>query len=370
MTDLRNIELSKLILDYKNPRLSEFGISQATKEQRALTILWDEMAVNELMYSIVSNGYWDYEPVIAIEENNRFIVIEGNRRLAAVKLIHNASLIERKIPNHILDQISDTLLDATRTLPVIIVENRKDAWKYIGFKHVNGPAKWGSFAKAKYIAEIHNEYGVAIEVIAYQIGDTNKTAQKLYQGLMVLEQADKSGVYKLEDVNANRIFFSHLYTGIQREGIRKFLDIKEASEESKNPVPEDNLKNLGELLQWMFGSKLNDTQSIIKSQNPDLKYLDEVLQNKEALYALRAGEPLIYCHELSRASDVIFEENLLSAKRSLQKARAHLSTGYKGEESLVKVAGSVADLADDLYREMETLYKARKESGRGTRITE
>jgi DNA-binding transcriptional MerR regulator len=370
MTDLRQIEISKLTLDYKNPRLSEFGLDSKSREEIALTILWDEMAVNELMYSIVSNGYWEYEPVIAIENEGGFIVIEGNRRLAAVKLIHNPALIDRKIPSHIIEKVTANLLDKTNTLPVIVVGERKDAWKYIGFKHVNGPAKWGSYAKAKYIAEIHNDYGVPIEDIAYQVGDTNKTAQKLYQGLMILEQANNTGVYKYEDIQANRIYFSHLYTGIQREGIKKFLDLKEATEESKSPVPEENLKNLGELLEWLYGNKKNETQPIIKSQNPDLKYLDEVLQSKEATYALRAGEPLAYCHELSRSSDAIFEENLLAAKRSLQKARAHLSTGYKGEESLVKVAGSVADLADDLYREMETLYKARKESGRGSRMTE
>jgi len=370
MIDSSKIEISQLRLDYKNPRLSEFGLKPNDSEERAYTILWDEMAVDELMYSIVSNGYWEYEPVIAIQNNEDYIVIEGNRRLAAVKLLHNPSLIDRKIPSHILEKVTPGLLAETNSIPVIVVKERKDVWKYIGFKHVNGPAKWGSYAKARYIAEIHNNYNIPLDVIAYQIGDTNKTAQKLYQGLMILDQANKSGVYTFEDIQSNRIYFSHLYTGIQREGIRNFLNLKEATEESKTPVPEENLKNLGELLEWLFGSKRNDTQPIIKSQNPDLKYLDEVLQSKEGTFALRAGEPLTYCHELSRSSDAIFEENLLTAKRSLQKSRAHLSTGYKGEESLIKVAGSVAALADDLYREMETLFKARKDSARDSRMTE
>ena len=368
MTEIKNIELSKIDLDPKNPRLSEFGITEKSRDEEILKILWNEMAVNELMYSIVSNGFWDYEPLIIMPENDRFIAIEGNRRLAAVKLIHSQGKI--RVPNHILDKISPELLKETKTLPAIIVESREAAWRYIGFKHVNGPAKWGSFAKAKYIAEIHNSYGIPINDIAYQIGDTNKTAQRLYQGLMVLEQASNAKVYEYDDIQANRIYFSHLYTGLQREGIQEYLQIKDAEEESSNPVPKNKYRELGQLLEWLYGSKRNGTQPIIKSQNPDLKYLDEVLQSKEATFALGSGESLSYAYELSRASDALFEENLLTAKRSLQKARAYLTTGYRGEENTLRVAGSVAELADDLYEEMEKVNQEQKKKTRKERLTE
>lgn len=368
MSSIERESLKKLKLDKKNPRLSEFGITEKSNEQEILEILWNEMAVNELMYSIVSNGFWDYEPLIVINEGDNVIAIEGNRRLAAVKLICDPGLI--KIPNHITQKITTELREQIATLPVIRVDTREEAWRYVGFKHVNGPAKWGSFAKAKYIAEIHNDYNIPIDEIAYQIGDTNNTAQKLYQGLMVLEQAVKSKVYRYDDIQASRIYFSHLYTGLQREGIREFLKIKDAEDESEAPVPEENLKELGKLLEWLYGSKRNDSQPLIKSQNPDLKYLDEALKSKEAIVALDAGESLTYAYELSRASDALFEENLLTAKRSLQKARAYLTTGYKGEENILRVAGSVAELADDLYDEMDKVNKELKSNTKKDRLTE
>lgn len=368
MSDLQNIDVKKLKFDHENPRLSEFGITKKSSEDDILQILWDEMAVNELMYSIVSNGFWDYEPLIVMKDGKDFITIEGNRRLAAVKLIHHQGTI--KIPTHIVEKISKTLLTQTQTLPAIVVKKREDSWRFVGFKHVNGPAKWGSYAKAKYIAEIHNNYGIQLEDIAYQIGDTNNTAQKLYQGLMVLDQAEKSKVYKHEDIQANRIYFSHLYTGLQREGIRQFLQIKDAEEESPTPVPKARQKELGQLLEWLFGSKKNNTQPLVKSQNPDLKYLDEALQSKEATAALYAGEPLSYAHELSRATDALFEESILTAKKSLQKARAYLTTGFKGEESLLRVAGSVAELADALYDEMEKVSKEANGKKKKNRLTD
>lgn len=372
MANVQKIEIDKLILDKENPRLAEFGISAKSSDNEILEILWEEMAIDELMYSIVSNTFWDYEPLIVLKSDKKFIVVEGNRRLAAVKLIQGEYEGDKiNIPEHIQEKIDDKLLTQTITLPCIVISSREEAWRFIGFKHVNGPAKWGSFAKAKYIAEVHNNFHVDIETIAYQIGDTNKTAIKLYQGLMVLEQAKRAKVYDYEvDKQNKRLFFSHLYTGLQREGIRDFLKISDAAEMQGAPVPKAKLEDLGQLLEWLFGSRKNDTQPLIRSQNPDLKYLDQVLQERQAIAALKAGESLEYAFELSRPSGSLFEESLLSAKRNIQKARAHLTTGYNGEEDLLKVAGSTAELADDLYNEMFRVNEVKAVRPKKKRITE
>jgi hypothetical protein len=57
----------------------------------------------------------------------------------------------------------------------IVRTTREDLWQYLGFKHVNGPAKWSSYAKAQYIADVRQNFGVALESIATQIGDRNRT---------------------------------------------------------------------------------------------------------------------------------------------------------------------------------------------------
>ena len=55
---------------------------------------------------------------------------------------------------------------------------------------------------------------------------------------------------------------------------------------------------------------------------------------------------------------------MLAAKRNLEKARALLSTAYDGSEELLRVAGTVANLADDLYEEMER----KRNPGRKKRV--
>ena len=371
MDNIENINVSQIQLDYENPRISEFSVDSSTDETKLLTILYDEMAVNEILLSIVSNGFWQYEPLILLDnKDGNYTVIEGNRRIAAIKLLHT-DVDTITLPKVVRDRITKDLLQETETVPAIVVQSRQDAWKFIGFKHVNGPAKWGSYAKAKYIAEVHNEFNVPLNDIAFQIGDTNKTAQKLYQGLMVLEQARTEKVYDYKnEIQADRLYFSHLYTGLQREGIRNFLDITAAEEEADKPVPADNLTNLRELLEWLYGRKSEDIQPIIKSQNPDLKYLDGVLKNREALAAIRGGENLEYSYEISRATDAVFEENLLAAKRNLQKTKAYITNGYDGDEQLLRVAGSVANLADAVYEEMDKIMRDRIGKIRKERLAE
>lgn len=372
LQDVRTIKFSDLELDPENPRISEFGITKSSSQQEILQVLWDEMAVNELIHSIVENGFWQYEPLIIIKnpDNDKFTVIEGNRRLAAVMLIHDQDQIDCILSENITDKITSELKNDLKELPVLEVQSREQSWKFVGFKHVNGPAKWGSYAKAKYIAEIHNVYDVPLPTIANQIGDTHNTVQKLYQGLMVLEQAENEKVFSRNNIQANRLFFSHLYTGLQRSGIQQFLNLKDASQEAPNPVPKENLKHLGELLTWLYGDTSNEQDPVIRSQNPDLKYLDEVLVHEEALSALRAGETLSFAHELSRPDEALLSEYLNAAKRNLQKASSYLATGYDGGESLLKTAGSIANIADMIYDKMDKQYKEANDKGNKKRMAE
>jgi len=360
--DSVNIELGKLHLDRENPRIKEFGINRDTSEKRIIETLWDSMDLKELLMSITSKGYWQYEPVIVIEHPKlpgEYIVLEGNRRLAAVKLIDNISLIERTIPASVVEKIQSEDFEKISEIPAIVVANREESWHYIGFKHVNGPQKWNSYAKAKYIAEVHNQYGVPIETISENIGDTNRNAQKLYQGLMILDQAERETSFSIDDVNANRIYFSHLYTGIHRKGIRDYLDLSDVELESPNPVKEEKLKDLEEFLVWMFGSKKENKPPVIRSQNPDLKNLETVLGNKEATYALRSGSDILACVEIAEGDSRVFEENLWAAKRSIHKAFSNIPTGYlEKEDGLFKVALDIERLATRTVQEMIQVHES------------
>jgi hypothetical protein len=355
--NIEKVNPRNLFFDYKNPRISEFKVDKSTPENEIIRILWSSMGVEEIVLSIKASGFFEHEPLIGTIEDGEKIIIEGNRRLAAIKVILNPQILNGINYNANIFSIDPIIIDELRTIPVIFVKNRKDAWKYIGFKHINGPAKWGSYAKAQYISEIKNQYDVPLTQIAEQLGDTHKTVQKLYQGLQVIEQGENQKIFDRADIQDNRLYFSHLYTALTYEGIKTFLGIQDSVEDKVNPVPKEKLENLELFLHWLYGSRSKKIEKIIVSQNPDLRRLESAIQSKEGIYALKDGLPLIVAYEISQPKDKAFEQSLLEAKRALQKAQSLQTEGYDGNEEMLKLSGTIANISEDLYKSMEVKYQ-------------
>ena len=344
------LEADGLHFDHANPRLAEYGIEEDLPEDEILKILWEAMDVQELVQSISASGFFEHEALIVAKEQGLNIVIEGNRRLAAVKVLRSPELVAKM--GWSVPKISATQRKGLDKLPAL-VETRENSWRYLGFKHVNGPAKWGSYAKAVYIADVHRKYGFSLEDIAHQIGDRHRTVQRLFRGLMVLEQAERAKVFNRDDRFNRHLSFSHLYTGLDYDGISSFLGISSKEDESDTPIPKKNIKELGELCGWLYGSRTEKREPVVRSQNPDLRQLNAVVASREAVAALRAGTPLDKAFEISLPPKAVFEAALLAAKRELTTARGHLTAGYDNSEALLRIAGTIAEMADDIYAELE-----------------
>ena len=357
------VAVMDLTFDLKNPRLPEFGLTKESTEAEVIKVLWDAMDVRELVLSIAASGFFQHEPLIVAHEDGKKVVIEGNRRLAAVRVLIDPGLSESL--NGDAPSIARRAKEALMELPALFA-TREEAWRHLGFKHVNGPAKWGSYAKARYIAEVHRAYGIELTDIAKQIGDTHRTVQRLFRGLMVIEQAERMKVFSRDDRWRNHFSFSHLYTGLNYAGISEFIGLQPEVGERENPVPPEKQQQLDELFLWMYGSKKRVQPPVIETQNPHLRQFDAVVRDRQALAALRDSNDLAMAFEISRPSSTVFEESLLASKRDLQRAKGMVSTGYDGSNELLRIAGTVAELADDLYDEMSR----KRTKDRKQRITE
>lgn len=295
----RDIELEHLHLDVTNPR---FGLFSAESEAEALAVLVDTANIKELWASIASRGFERFEPIIAIEEDGNpgeFIVIEGNRRLAACKTLAQPDILgprKNKVPT-----ITTVVRQSIEKLPVIVVGNRQDAEAYIGFKHVNGPSTWNSLAKARFgvqMLEKPNDGHSAKErmfELTQKLGDSRGMLLRIFVAFKIYEQALQEGIVESQRIDAQKLEFSHLYTMLNNPPSRKFLGlpVTALSEESvvDNPIPETHLDNLRELFNWLFGD-----QSVIKSQGSDRPRLQKVIASDEGLEALRSSSDLDYAY--------------------------------------------------------------------------
>ena len=355
------IATDRLLLDKDNPRLA--SLTNSSDQFDLLKTLWTEMAVEELVFSIAKNGFFPEEPLFLIPananddpENDKtlFIVIEGNRRLAAVRILLDDTLRTRlraaNLP--IIDAEAKARL---RTLPASIYPNRRGMWAYLSFRHINSPKQWDSFAKAKYIAQVHREIGIPIRDIAEHIGDRHDTVERIYRGYKVLEQAENQTDFTIEDQMRNRFYFSHLYTAIASPEFQEFLGLDPDRFPDVDPVPKENINKLSELMGWIYGSRTKRTEPLVRKQAPDLGNLGRVISNQLSLEALRSGYSLEQAVNVSKGDESLFSDAIFGTLRELKTASATVSTGYSGDDDLYKIMEDIDEIRKSVFREMKRI---------------
>ena len=331
-----------------NPRFVDFN---GRDETAIIKFLYNEADLDELVQSISASGFIRYEPLLVLKEQSHYIVLEGNRRLGAVKLLRSVSL--QKSLGISLPPLDADKQDSTNQLCVLVMQSREDARAFIGFKHINGPHKWDSLAKAKYAAEWFNDGG-DIQNIARTLGDTHNTVRRLVFGWLVLKQAEDNG-FSRDQRMARRFSFSHLYTALSRPGYRSYIGLSEDPSDTPlamNPVDGTHITQLRELMTWLYGDSTAKTPALIQSQNPDLNRLNDVLMHPEARLSLMAQKSLSEAYEIIAPKSRRFADALIESVFSARQALS-LVAEYDLDPTLLENAKSLEKTARVLVRSMD-----------------
>ena len=368
--ELKDVEIGNLFLDVRNPRL---GSHDASTQDEILDLLVREMSVDEVAFSIAENGFYTAERLMVIPRETgpagTYTVVEGNRRLAAVQILLDDGKRRRTRATD-LPVISAERRLELQTLPTSIFSSRQQIWPFLGFKHVNGPREWDAFAKAEFVAMVHEEYGIPVDEISRRIGDRFATVQRIHLGYRLVRQAEESGVFQRTDrYNEKRFYFSHLYTAADQTPFRDFLGITDENVGWRNPVPHASLDRLGELLVWIYGSRSRGVVPVVQRQNPDLNLLRIAVTNQDAVAYLKSGGELTRASEIARGDDVVFREFLVLAKDNLLEVGKFVPLGYHGERDLFETAREIYRLSEDLLDRMETIH-LRQQGGGSRRRSE
>ncbi|MBD9359443.1 ParB/Srx family N-terminal domain-containing protein [Methylomonas fluvii] len=348
---------SLLDFDYENPRLTTGDNLSTHDEKNMICSLRDIAALDELIQSICNNGYFNLEPLIVLAKTDgRFTVLEGNRRLAAIKLIKDRELA-RDCKVSLPATISQKVLDSIMHVSVWRVQEKVDAQAFIGFKHIVGPYRWDAYAKARFVADWYKKdksNGLTIESITRQLGDDNDTIRAYIGAVLVLEQAENERLFEIKDrYNRGRFAFSHLYTALGRKEYQEFLGLAKGWNQApdEQPVNQKKISQLKEVLTYLYGSKKDDEPSLIKSQNPDLKNLGEILVHPVALEKIRGGADLKTAHNEVRDGGAVFSEALVQASLKIDASIALLAK-YDGSSSLLSVATELVEKSETLLMTM------------------
>lgn len=140
---------TKLLLDPLNPRLPEADHSLGQRELIEALVANDD--VLELAKSIVEKGYYPLEPLIVIEEDGRRTVIEGNRRLAALKLLLSPEAVNDRDAKKFRRLSEQTDTGRLKKIDIMIAPSRAAAAPLIMGKHTKPEVQmWAPIMKAKF----------------------------------------------------------------------------------------------------------------------------------------------------------------------------------------------------------------------------
>lgn len=331
-----------LHLDLQNPRMPDESFDDETE---AILYLVDNADVSELVQSITTSGWFDYEPLIVLEDTK--VVLEGNRRLAALRIIGSPDLQTQSGINIPAD--AKPLPEKVRVRPV---ESKDDARSFIGFKHINGAFKWDSLAKARFAADwLRDEPDV--RKVSQELGDNHSTILRLVNGWRVLEQAEHEGLFDRSAIDKRVFAFSHLYTGLTRPGMRDYLELKAAEDGllPENPVEPEKFRELRQVTSWLYGQP--NEPAVIRSQNPDLKRLVDVLGNARALAILERTRDLTKSYDEAEDKTARFAELVYGVVDDLEQALVLTSQGYDGNPDVRNTVANISRTA----RAMNLLVK-------------
>lgn len=332
-------EPGRLLFDLRNPRSPDETFAD---EPAVLDYLVENADIDELVKSILSAGWMDYEPLIVQTPGN--IVLEGNRRLAALRLIADSALRTRM-------RYSLPDIPSPKPAPAFVrvkdVPDREEARAFIGFKHINGPFKWDALAKAKFTAEWLQDGKADLATVSRTLGDNHSTVRRLVNGWTVLQQALRDG-FNRDQMTRKAFPFSHLYTALPRPNVRAFLGLSPDSPTEvlgKDPVPTGNLQQLRELMSWLYGQR--GEPSVIGSQNPHLNQLVDVLGNMGAMAMLQSTRNLEQSFEVLEDKGKRFSQALMATIRQCEEALG-LVANFDRDSSLMSAG-------DNLFRTCRAL---------------
>ena len=211
----KEIEVISLLLDpnnyrfldnpnYKKKIRSKFHLPDVQSATLRLLEQDKRYQLSELKKSILSNGYVPMERIIVVpyeQKRDCFLVIEGNRRVAALKSL----LQENK--EGVTDLPSEQVTSFSKIPCAILQAEGKElehAQRVImGIRHIAGPREWGAYQQAELIIEFHDLEDQDFQSIANHLGITTMEVGRRYRAMRALKEMEDDELY------ADRATFDH-----------------------------------------------------------------------------------------------------------------------------------------------------------------
>lgn len=364
------IPVGKLELDSENPRLP---LSIEKSKQNIIDYIADSTAIEDLMSAIAENGFFSAEPLVAIKKDgdiDEYIVVEGNRRLTAVILLIDPQACTKpsRRMHELSRQAKESGLDLS-TLPVLVCPSREFVLPFLGFRHITGVKQWDSLAKARYIKQLfdntdkNKEPDLRYKEIARAIGSRKDFIRRNLDALAVYYVLERNDFFAIPELDEESIKFSVLSTALADEKISLYAGLSKFGDEkaiiSTYPIisqSEINIKNLKNLVQWMF--KQNDSGETRLGDSRNIRLLSKIVGTPIACKALEDGATLQQAYQLTSCLNEDFHLLVFEIASKAQTAAGMLANIDYSDD----IINTIQEARRNLQLIFKTLVARREES--------
>ena len=365
----RPIALANLELDEANPRFGD-PVARTTSQRLVLDKIVEEFGVDDLLSSMSVNGYFSAEPIVVRKKigTDKYVVVEGNRRLAACLMLSGDVRAENQA------QRAEKFIQLWRghgspkldPIPAIVFEHgvQKNLLSYLGVRHIASSKSWDSYAKAAWVARVIKENALSVREVATMIGDQHRTIERLLQGYYVAQQLIETGEFRPEDSvrkgrgSVSAYPFSWVYTILGYSAARKFLGIENEVDVSKEkPIETDNLRKGGVLMRAMFGDSKSGKNAAV-TDSRQLGTLASVIASSEKLALLEQGKSVDEIERLTQPTEDQLRGGIASARDVLSQLVARLEESPVSKlvaSNFVEPSSRVRNLAAGLEGKLKGL---------------
>jgi hypothetical protein len=307
------IPIDQLLFDEKNPRIAERLGPRPTQNQ-IRDILIGEMEARELVPSFIANGYLPYEPlVVRPQQHNKYVVLEGNRRLAALRSMGNS---DDKAEKAAFENLG------LGKVPCLIFHgDEKQEVAYLGLRHLSKTKDWGAAAKAAFVERVLRD-GVGLAEAGRLTNTTRSALRLLLLVRHLFERAGELGIDLPSSTAEGEIAFWQLGDAARRTNTKHYLELVERDDPLEQP--DINEERFERLVGWIYGSTKTRQTKLIQSIR-DIPTLDECLGHPKSTTALEDGRNLEDAKDELLAAGAKVATHLGRAKSSVQRATGALS---------------------------------------------
>ena len=240
--------LTSIHLDPNNPRfvgpdsqkVPDEDIDNEAVQENARVLLIRDYGVEKLRMNMEVNGYLPKDRVVVRKfKEGKYVLLEGNRRICAAKLIGPLSMDG--------SQVSEEVQSSVQNIPCLeYVGTETDAaWIFQGLRHITGISEWSAYNKAKLLVEQMEQEELNLTEAGKRFGLSAFGAGQWVRGYYAFKQAREDSDYIREVDERSYPYFQELFSR-SSAAVREWMEWNEEESKFKNVL------NFNEFVGWLY----------------------------------------------------------------------------------------------------------------------